>query len=154
MFPFIWRRPDAFRALSQDREESQPLCIDSRSSARKVASAQRARPYFPKNSQESNCGVQNASRPILYALAVFTCFAVGAGRAQTSLANCGKGLVLFSVAASEASRLPPYLKLIANDGWTLEVQPVEAAFAREGEYAGALRRGIDAAGQRLLRDPD
>lgn len=83
---------------------------------------------------------------IAYVLALCLCLAAGRGHAE-NLPDCGKGLVLFSVAAGDAAALPPYLKLIAVDGWTVEVREVAQSYAREDEFAVALRRRIDAARQ-------
>lgn len=83
---------------------------------------------------------------IVYALAFCVSLVAGRGCAE-SLPDCGKGLVLFSVAAGDAAALPPYLKLIAGDGWKVEVRPVVPSYAREREFAVALRGRIDAARQ-------
>jgi hypothetical protein len=77
---------------------------------------------------------------IIRALAFCLAFAAG-----PSLAECGKGLVLFTVASEVSSPSPPYLKLIEADGWKAEVRTIEPSYARENEYAVALRLDIDAA---------
>ncbi len=80
---------------------------------------------------------------IVAALAVLAIIVAGRARAESPVADCGKGLVLFSVAADDSSASPPFLKQIEADGWKVETRAVEPSYPREAEYADALRRRVE-----------
>ena len=82
---------------------------------------------------------------IFAALALLAMVVAGRARAESAGADCGKGLLLFSVAADESSASPPYLKQIEADGWKVETRVIEPNYQREGQFADALRRRIESA---------
>lgn len=59
--------------------------------------------------------------------------------------SCGNGPILFSASARDMALPRPYLRQIADDGWTIERRIVKESYAKEKDEALAMRARIDEA---------